>query len=401
MKSISENKRDMKKSGKILSGTVVSLIILLLLTASVLYLTGNGFVLSALRKTYLKGYYTANIDDHVDFDNYVIKSGVPQFWELHEQYNQVPLTDTLRKELEDYQTVGFAIIKDGKLWYEEYWDGYSGQSLTNSFSMAKSITTMLLGKALQEKYIQSMDQLITDFIPEFLSDSLGRLCTVGHLSSMTSGFDWTDSYYSPFNPMTEAYYGNHIEEQMLKRHFVCRPGGHFKYSSADTQLLAIVLTRATGKSMAAYLSESFWQPVGMENDALWTVSGGMEKSFCCVHSNVRDFAKLGRLLLQKGNWNGQQLLDTAFVSRMTTPHESAFDAGEPVKYGYSTWTDSAFQPAFYGMFGLLGQRILVVPEKNIVIVRLGKTGDRRPTDKGALDIDNYYYVNEVVAMTEK
>ncbi|MDR3260316.1 MAG: beta-lactamase family protein [Tannerella sp.] len=391
----------MKKLSKTGWKILFSVAVIILSGVSALYLTGNGYIIRALQKTYLKGHTTTNIDDHADFENNVIRAGVPQLWDLHRQYNQIPLTDRLRKELEDNRTIGFAVIKDGQLWYEEYWEGYSDQRLTNSFSMAKSITILLLGKALEEKYIRDMDQPITDFIPEFLTDSLGRLCTVGNLSSMTSGFDWTEGYYSPFSPTTEAYYGNHIERQLLKRHFSRRPGGHFKYSSADTQLLAIVLKRATGKSLAAYLSEAFWQPMGMEHDALWSLSGGIEKSFCCVHSNVRDFAKLGQLLLQKGNWNGQQLLDTAFVERMTTPNEQAFDAGEAKKYGYSIWMDTAYHPAFYGMLGLLGQRILVIPEKNIVIVRLGKAKDNRPTDKGPLDTDNYYMVDEVVAMTEQ
>ncbi|MDR3269743.1 MAG: beta-lactamase family protein [Tannerella sp.] len=390
----------MRKLINILRGRLFLILLAVILSGvSVIYLTGHGYLFRAVQKTYLKGYLTTNIDDHSDFENNVVRAGVPQYWNRHERYNQTPLTDTLRKELEDTQTVGFAVIKDGRLWYEEYWDGYSDQSLTNSFSMAKSITTMLLGKALEEKYIRSIDQPITDFIPEFSNDSLARLCTVGDLSSMTSGFDWTEKYYSPFNPTTEAYFGNHIEKLMLKRHFSHQPGGHFKYSSADTQLLAIVLKRATGKSPATYLSETFWQPMGMEHDALWSLGGGLEKSFCCVHSNVRDFAKLGQLLLQKGNWNGTQLLDTAFVERMTTPNEKAFHAGEAMKYGYSIWMDTAHQPAFYGMLGHLGQRILVVPEKNIVIVRLGKSKDKRPINKGVLDTDIYYLVDEVMAMT--
>ncbi|MDR2470450.1 MAG: beta-lactamase family protein [Tannerella sp.] len=390
----------MKRSGKILQRTALVVIAALLLAVAGLYATGNGFVLNALRKTYLKGYTTANIDDHVDFDNHIIRAGVPQRWEQHVQFNRIPLPDMLRKELEDYGTVAFVVVRDGKLWYEEYWDGYSEERLTNSFSMAKSLTTMLLGKALQEGYIRSLDQRITDFIPEFAGDSLGRLCTVGHLSAMTSGFDWTDAYYSPFDPMTDAYYGNHVERLMLRRRFVRRPGGHFTYSSGDTQLLAIVLKRATGKSLAAYFSESFWQPMGMERDALWTVSKGIEKAFCCVHSNARDYARLGQLLLQKGNWNGRQLLDTAFVERMALPHAEAFDSGEPQKYGYSLWVDAVYRPAFYGMMGLLGQRILVIPEKNMVIVRLGKAKDTRSSGKGTLDGDVYYYVDGVAAMAE-
>ena len=388
----------MKKIYKILFRIMLVFVAILLLAAGGLHITGHGYIIPAVRFTYLKGHTTAHIDDHPYFTNHVIKAGTPQFWPLHEDYNRMQLSDTLRKELEDYRSIGFAIIKDGKLLYEEYRDGYSDQSLTNSFSMAKTVTTMLLGKAIEQGYIKSLDQLITDFLPEFLNDPFGRLCTVGNLSAMRSGFDWSESYYSPFNPTTEAYYGKDIEQMLLKRKFNSRPGGLFRYSSADTQLLAIILKRATGKSLADYLSDEFWQPMGMGHDALWTVSAGLEKSFCCLHTNVRDYARLGQLLLQKGNWNGQQLLDSAFVERMIAADDDAFEPGEPRRYGYSVWLDEVHQPAFYAFLGHLGQRIIVVPDYNLIIVRLGKTDDKRPLGKGHLDTDVYYYVDEVIGM---
>jgi CubicO group peptidase (beta-lactamase class C family) len=391
----------MKRLSKLFLKILVAIFIVISLIIIYLSISGNGYVIRAVQKTILKGYLTSNIDDHTDFDNNIIRAGRPQAWELHEYYNQIRLTDTLRKELEDFQTIGFAVIKNGKLLYEEYWSGYSDESLTNSFSMAKSITTLLLGKAIEEGYIQGLNQRIVDFIPEFSNDSFGSLVTVGHLSSMRSGFDWDENYYTPLHATTEAYYGNDIEKQLLKRHFSQEPGGRFKYSSADTQLLAIVLKRATGKSLAQYLSEKFWQPLGMEHDALWSVSGGIEKSFCCVHSNVRDFAKLGQLLLQKGRWNGRQLLDSAFVERMITPNIEAFEPDEPAKYGYSIWIDDKHSPAFYGMLGHLGQRILVVPDEDMVIVRLGKSKDEKHPSAGFLDSDIYYIVNETIKSIKK
>jgi len=390
----------MKRTGKIFTRIVGIILIILALGIIGIYVSGNGYIFNALKNTYLKGHNTAYIDDYKGFDNAVVKAGTPQPWALHEKYNRLQLTDTLRKELEDFQTIGFGIFKDGKLLYEEYWEDHSDSSLTNSFSMAKSITTMLLGKAIEQGYIKGLDQKITDFIPEFLPDSSGRLATVGDLSSMRSGYDWTEAYYSPFNMTTEAYYGNHIEKQLLTRHFSSHPGGHFKYLSANTQLLAIVLKRATGKELAQYLSEEFWQPLGMESDALWSLSGGIEKSFCCIYSNVRDYAKLGQLLLQKGNWNGVQLLDSAFVERMITPCYDAFRPDEPKKYGYSIWIDETYHPAFYGMLGHLGQRILVVPDENLVIVRLGKTMDTSRSSQGALDADTYIMVDEVMKMVK-
>lgn len=390
----------MKRTGKVISRILIGIFIFLALAIIGIYVSGNGYIFNALQNTYLKGYTTAHIDDYAGFDNAVVRAGTPQPWVLHEKYNQLQLTDTLRKELENFQTIGFAIVKDGKLLYEEYWDNHSDTSLTNTFSMAKSITAMLLGKAIEQGYIKGLEQRITDFIPEFLPDSLGCLATVGDLSSMRSGFDWTEDYYSPFNMTTEAYYGNNIEEQLLKRHFSSRPGGHFLYLSANTELLAMVLKRATGKNLAQYLSEEFWQPMGMEDDALWSLSGGIEKSFCCIYSNVRNYAKLGQLLLKKGNWNGVQLLDSAFVEKMITPCYDAFLPDEPKKYGHSIWIDENYHPSFYGMMGHLGQRIIVVPDEQLVIVRLGKSKDNRHPSKGPLDADTYLFVDEAVKMTK-
>lgn len=381
---------------KIISRIFTGLFAIIIIGIGCIYLSGHGYIFPAVQKTILRGYSTTNIDDHPDFKNNIVETGDPQYWEEHENFGLFQVSDTLRKELEDFQSIGFAVFQDGKMLYEEYWDGYSDESLTNSFSMAKSVTSMLLGKAIEQGYIQGLDQAITDFIPEFKDDPYGKLCTVGDLSAMRSGFDWKEEYYSPLNMTTEAYFGKNIEKQLLKRKFAEKPGGKFKYSSADTQLLAIVLKRATGKSLASYLSEEFWKPMGMEHEGLWSLSGGLEKSFCCLHSNVRDFGKLGQLLLQKGNWNGVQLLDSAFVDLMITPNYEAFESNEPKKYGYSIWIDEEYTPPFYAMIGHLGQRVIVVPDYNLVIVRLGKSKDDLHERRGHLDTDVYYFVEETI-----
>lgn len=390
----------MSKFRKILLRTVQSILVLILLIVGLLYLTGNGYIIRGVKLTYMKGHNTANIDDYKDFDNNIILSGKPQPWPKHEMYNKIDLTDTLRSELERYKSVGFFVAKDNQALWEYYWDDYSSESSTNSFSMAKSIITMLLGKAIGQGYIKSLDQPITDFLPEFKDDEFAKKCTIGDLSAMTSGYDWQEDYYWPLNPTAKAYYGNNIEKQMLERRFIGVPGGHFNYLSGNTQLLAIILQRATGVSVSRYLQEEFWQPMGMENDAYWSKDrkDGMEKAYCCLNSNVRDFARFGRLLLQKGNWNGNQILDSAFIEKMITPNYKAFDKGEHARYGYSIWTDYEHEPNFYGLMGHLGQRVIVVPSENLIIVRLGHEKDNRITGKGFLDNDTYYFVDEVMKM---
>lgn len=393
----------MSKTRKIILRTFQVILAILLLCIGLLYITDNEYILRGAQLTYLKGHKTANIDDYVDFDNNIILASQPQVWPKHELYNKIPLSDTLRVELEKFKSVGFMVAKDGKILWEHYWDGYSEESHTNSFSMAKSLVTMLLSKAIEQGYIKSLDQKITDFLPEFKDDPFGKNCTVGDLSAMTSGFDWSENYYLPLNPTAKAYYGNAIEKQMLERKFVSEPGKHFDYKSSDTQLLAIILQRATGVSISRYLQEEFWQPMGMESDAYWSKdrANGMEKAYCCVYSNVRDFGKFGQLLLQNGKWNDKQILDSAFVQKMITPNKKAFNKGEHLRYGYSIWIDNEHQPNFYGLMGHLGQRVIVVPSENLVIVRLGHLKDNRNLGKGFLDTDTYYFVDEVMKMLQQ
>jgi len=392
----------MNRFRKILLRTIQGILIFILLIVGLLYLTGNGYIIRGVQLTYMKGHNTANIDDYKDFDNNIILAGKPQPWFQHEMYNKIPLTDTLQNELERYKSIGFFVAKDGQALWEYYWADYSSESNTNSFSMAKSIVTMLLGKAIEQGYIKSLDQPITDFLPEFNDDEFAKKCTVGDLSAMTSGYDWQEDYYWPLNPTAKAYYGSNIEKQMLKRSFIQQPGEHFNYLSGNTQILGIILQRAVGISLSQYLQEEFWQPMGMENDAYWSKDrkDGMEKAYCCINSNVRDFAKFGQLLLQKGNWNGKQILDSAFVEKMITPNYKAFNEGEHARYGYSIWTDYEHEPNFYGLMGHLGQRVIVVPSENLVIVRLGHTKDDRSTGKGFLDNDTYYFVDEVMKMLQ-
>lgn len=380
------------------------LTIIICVTIIALFLTGNDYIIRGVKLTYLKGHKTANIDDYKDFDNNVILAGNPQPWSKHPDYNRLKLTQTLENELTQFESAAFVVIKDGQLLSEHYFNNYNDQSLTNSFSMAKTITTMMLGKAIEQGYIKSLDQKITDFLPEFKDDEFGKHCTIGDLSAMTSGFDWEEDYYFPLNPTAKAYYGDNIEEQMLSYKFVASPGGKFKYQSGDTQLLGIILQRATGKSLSQYFSDHFWKPMGMERDAQWSKDNedGMEKAYCCFNSNAKDFAKLGQLLLNNGKWNDQQILDSAFVQKMVTPNAKAFDQGQVPIYGYSVWTDYHYQPQFYAMLGHLGQRTIVVPSENLVIVRLGKMKDNINPPKGALpDADIYIFVDEVMKMIQK
>ncbi|WP_312342317.1 serine hydrolase [Chryseobacterium binzhouense] len=156
----------MKKIAKYLKRVLIYLLVSFLLLTVILYFTGNSYIFKGIRLTYLKGKVTANISDAKDFDNNSIKTSNPQNWELHPDYNKTKLSKELVKELEQYKTAAFLVIKDGKILQEHYWEPYSEKSLTNSFSMAKSLVTLLAQKAIEDGYIKSWEQPIIDYFIE-------------------------------------------------------------------------------------------------------------------------------------------------------------------------------------------------------------------------------------------
>ena len=278
---------------KIIKRILFVLLGFIILCVGLLYLFNKEYLLKGIRITYLKGYTTAYIDDYPEFDNRKIEAGQPQTWPEHTAYNSVKATKKLQQINQKLGTVAFLIIKNDSIWYEDYAEGYSADSKTNSFSMAKSITSALLGKAIRDGFIENLDQPVADFYSQF-----DKRLTVGDLSSMASGLNWQEDYYNPFGMTARAYLDENIREQILNLKVIEEPGKEFKYLSGNTELLGMVIEKATGKNLSQYLSESFWKPLGMHESALWQLDSeesGMEKAYCCIASNARDFAKFGKL----------------------------------------------------------------------------------------------------------
>lgn len=299
------------------------------------------------------------------------------------------LSDELRQSLESHRTVAFLIAQRGELVYEEYWDGYDEASLNNSFSMAKSFTTMLAQIAIQEGLIQSWDQKVIDFLPELKGEYADQV-TLRHLATMTAGLQFNEHYTNPFDITAKLYYGPNSEELMMEGAPVYRPPGTFEYQSGATQLLGLAIIKATGKSLAEYASEKFWVPLGAMHAAEWHLDSrdGDELAFCCFNSNARDFARFGQLMLQKGNWNGHQILDTAFVELAVQPFAVPF-------YGHSFWLYNEEDVEVYYMRGILGQFVIVIPELDLVVVRLGhELGPKRENHAEAFRV----VVREVLRM---
>lgn len=338
--------------------------------------SGKYFIFKALY------YNLTNIDDYKIFPTRTItKSSSPKEWPLSVHYNAYTLPDDLRNTLAQYGTTAFLIIRHDSIQHESYYDTGSPEGKSLAFSMSKSVVAMLIGVALKEGHIRSLDQPVADFLPEF-SDK--PAITIKHLLWMSSGLDWDESRSYKnlvqvfLSDIMEAYYGDDLYTLVTSKGMAGAPGTAFSYSSADTQLLALILQKATGKSLSAYFEEKIWKPMGAAADATWNLDrpDGVEKAYCCLASNAREYAKLGSILLHKGWANGAQILDTTFVEAATRPSGLA-DADDPKLknfYGYQIWLKSNEEVGEEGVYyfrGTLGQFVIVVPSHHLIIVRLG------------------------------
>lgn len=376
----------MKKFLLWLVGSIAAVVLLL-------YIFNVDYLIKAVRVVYLHGKTTAYLSDYTHFDNRVVKKGTGQPWALHKDYNKVKATTRLNEVNKELSTVAYLIIKNDSIWHESYFDGYGKDSKSNSFSMAKSIVSAAMFKAIEEGKIKSLDQKVSDYFPEFGKGKAAQL-TVGDLSSMATGLDWDEEYSSAFSITTRAYFGDELEKTMLNIAVTKEPGKEFKYVSGATELLAMVIVKATGEHLSDYVSKHFWQPMGAENDALWQLDhpDGIEKAFCCFASNARDFARFGKLFKHNGDWNGKKLLDSTAVQKMVTPR---FPSSP--QYGYGWWLNNYLGKKMYYMRGHLGQFVIVIPEDDIIIVRLGDIKGLQ-TKKDPHSNDFYVYVDEAYKM---
>lgn len=379
---------------KILKKITLWFVIVFATIIASLYIFQVDYLIKAVRTIYLKGHTTAFLQDYKEFDNRTIpKSHNPQPWSTAKDFNSIKPTDELEKWHKKLGTVAFLIIKNDSVWNESYYDDYDEKSKSNSFSMAKSIVSASLGKAIMQGKIKSLDQKVSDFFPEFRKGKSANM-TVGDLSSMASGLNWDESYYSPFSITTRAYFDDDLSSVILGLKGVDEPGKAYKYLSGNTQLLAMCIEKATGKSLADYVAENFWKPMGAENEALWQTDhkGGIVKAYCCFASNARDFARFGKLYQQHGKWNGQQLLDSTFIAKSTTPR---FEASP--EYGYGWWLCNYKDKKIFYMRGHLGQNVIVIPQDDLIIVRLGN--QHQASTKGSPHSDDFFvYIDETYKM---
>jgi CubicO group peptidase (beta-lactamase class C family) len=279
---------------------------------------------------------------------------------------ELNFSDYLKKK----KTVAFLVIRNDSLVYENYFDGYSRESVLPSFSIAKSFVSALVGIAIHEGHIRSLDQPITDFIPE-LKDARFHEVTLKDLVQMRSGIRYTEDYRNPFGSMPKFYYGENLKKYVMHLKVDGEPGEKYVYQSVNAELLGMALERATGKTLEEYLGEKIWEPAGMTPGATWNVDSEdhlQTKAFCCINAKAPDFARFGLLYLNRGVLDGDTIVPPAWVDESLLIQNNSLDSqGYP--YGYF-WR--ALPGGEFFAKGVQGQFIFVSPARHLVIVRFGK-----------------------------
>lgn len=325
-------------------------------------------------------YNFADTRDHTKFPSRPLPASTAPYQYALADPPQDPKTITVGDKehefeqfLKDHKTVAFLIIRRDTILYEQYFKGYDQSRIHTSFSMAKSVSGMLIGCAIEDGLIRDVQQPVTDFVPEMAAKGWDKV-TLEHVLQMTSGMDFNESYANPFGTAAKFYYGRRLEKNTTQLGLAREPGTAFHYMSGNSQLLGVILERALRtkgdpRTITQYLHDKLWQPLGMEFDGSWSIdrkNEGIEKTFCCLNAPARDFAKLGSLYLHRGSWQGRQLVPAEWVERSTRVDTSN---GSAAHYQYQFWLPS--QEGDYMMQGILGQFVYVDPTRELVIVRLG------------------------------
>lgn len=278
--------------------------------------------------------------------------------------------------LEGSGTWAFLVIQNDTILYERYFKGHHQNSLVTSFSVAKSFDSALIGIAIEEGYIKSVNDPITDYIPELAKrDPRFRDIQIRHLLMMTSGIRYDDKrlFLAPDHSLTYEFEDlRHLT--LTETEVVEQPGETFLYNDFNPLLLGLIIERTTGQSVTSYLQEKIWDPIGMEYGGSWSLDSeesGFEKMESSINARPVDFAKFGRLYLNSGNWNGTQVVPAEWVAASTRDNGLIQDA--PIYYGYLWWGEKCNPNSQdFLAVGNFGQFVYVSPAKNLLIVRNGE-----------------------------
>jgi CubicO group peptidase (beta-lactamase class C family) len=370
----------MKRLKKIFKWTAYTLLFLFLVGNLVIVVTGRFYIYKSIAYTFFRGYKQPSIYDLEVFEKREVPNGAPQPWVEFSGTEKLKLEDSERERIEELDPASFLVLWGDTVIYEEYWGEHDKAAYSNAFSMAKSVVSLLIGVALDEGKIKSLDEPVANYLPEFKGDKAG--ISIRHVLTMSTGLSWDESYVSPFSDVAELYYDTDARDLSLNRREIEEaPGKTFFYKSGDTQVLAYILEAAVGKSISEYASEKLWKKIGAESDAWWSLTddeNSTEKAFCCLYATSRDYLRLGKLINDKGNWKGEQLVSEGYMNEFCSLAPLVKRDGKPNNcYGFQNWiyTGETFAVTYFR--GMRGQFLISIPEKDVVILRTGHSRDEK------------------------
>jgi CubicO group peptidase (beta-lactamase class C family) len=270
--------------------------------------------------------------------------------------------------MEKQRVAGMVILQDGKVRFERYGLGFDAKGRWASFSVAKSIAATLAGAAVKDGYIKNLDDQVTVYLPEMRGTAYDGV-TVRQLLTMTSGVQWSEDYE---NPKAEvSLFGTYVPPAgmdatisfMSKLPRAHPPGTFFNYSTGETNMIGVLVSRATGKPLSQYTHERIWQPGGMETTAVWLKDkSGHEIAGCCIQATIRDYARFGQFVAADYTRDGVQYLPKDWNERAITKQVGIREPGRG--YGYQWWT---FDDGTVAAKGVFGQAIYIDKKRGLVI----------------------------------
>jgi len=304
------------------------------------------------------------------------------------------------------RTQAFIVIQNDNILYEQYFNGASRETIVTSFSIAKSFTSALVGIAVSEGHIHSVNDPITDYLPELAErDPAFKNITIRNLLMMSSGIKYAEFPFFNGDDIKTYYYPNLRELALEDTQIVGLPGEKFLYNNYHPLLLGMIIERATGTSVANYLQEKIWKPIGMQYPGSWSLDeNGFEKMESGINARAVDFAKFGRLFLYNGNWNGVQVVPAGWVAESTQAEPSVdyanyyyddfiFANGQGY-YKYMWWGLQRDAHTYdFIAWGNKGQYIYVSPQKNLIVLRFGESYGEFGGSHGWLDLFHRFASN--------
>jgi CubicO group peptidase (beta-lactamase class C family) len=339
--------------------------------------TGHHYLYKTISMTLLEGRLGPSIQEYRAMPSREISAWHPQPWPRSTRAEANRLTESETDYHAQNQSVSFLVIHHDSIIYESYWDGFNADSISNSFSMSKSIIGLLTGIAIDEGKIENVDKPVYWYMPQY-REGLGEELTIKHLLTMSSGIDFDEHYINPFAFPAKANYGDNLELLLCDYSVTEKPGERFHYKSGNTQLLGHIISDVMRTSLSDMATKHVWSKIGAEKFALWSLDheDGMEKAFCCINATARDFARIGKLYKDHGKWNGTVVVDSTYVAASIMPSGTQnLDGTVCNTYGYQWWLGHHAQSDFFFMRGIKGQYVLVSPQHDLVVVRLGRKRD--------------------------